>query len=52
MSKNLRYLDRAVTGSFIDPYIAKSVEYSLDREALRMIMGAGGLLAASQNGKM
>jgi protein TonB len=66
LSKNLRYPDRAVSaekqgsvivgfvidiyGNVIDPYIARSVEYSLDKEALRIIKGSGGWLAASQNG--
>jgi periplasmic protein TonB len=67
LSKNLRYPDRAVTaekqgnvivgfvidiyGNAIDPYIARSVEYSLDKEAIRIVKGSGSWLAASQNGQ-
>jgi protein TonB len=67
LSHNLQYPDRAVSaekqgqvtigfvidiyGNVMDPYIAQSVEYSLDKEALRIIKGSGGWLAASQNGR-
>jgi protein TonB len=67
LSHNLRYPDWAVTaekqglvtigfvidiyGNVIDPYIARSLEYSLDKEAMRIIMGSGGWLAASRNGQ-
>jgi protein TonB len=66
LSQNLRYPDRDVTaekqgevivgfvidiyGNAIDPYIARSVEYSLDKEAIRTVKGSGTWLAASLNG--
>ncbi len=65
--KNLHYPDRAVDnekqgevrtvfivdeqGNVIDPAISKSVEYSLDREALRMIRLSGKWEPAIKNGR-
>jgi protein TonB len=37
-------------GNVIDPYISRSVEYSLDEEALRIINGSGKWEPAFQNG--
>ncbi|HTB25496.1 MAG TPA: energy transducer TonB [Puia sp.] len=66
LMKNLKYPDRAVSGSIqgmvrvsfivdkdgyvISPFIAKSVEYSLDEEALRIIKDSGKWEPAFQNG--
>ena len=68
MSKNLKYPDRAVNGNIegevrilfivdkdggiLDPYVGKSVEYSLDEEALRIIRTSGKWVPAFQNGKI
>jgi protein TonB len=65
LSKNLKYPDRAVNGNIqgqvgivfvvdkagnvISPYIDKSVEYSLDEEALRIINNSGTWTPAFQN---
>ena len=66
LSKNQNYPERAVTkeiqgqvriyfmvdreGNIIDPYIQKSVEYSLDQEALRIIKNSGRWDPAQKNG--
>ncbi len=66
LNKTLKYPDRAVNGSiqgevrvaFIvdkegkieDPYIARSIEYSLDEEALRVVQSSGKWVPAFQNG--
>jgi periplasmic protein TonB len=39
-----------IYGNAIDPYIAKSVEFSLDEESIRIIKASGTWLAAIQNG--
>jgi protein TonB len=39
-----------IYGNAIDPYIAKSVEFSLDEESIRIIKSSGTWLAAIQNG--
>jgi periplasmic protein TonB len=39
-----------IYGNAIDPYIAKSVEFSLDEESIRIIKASGTWLAAMQNG--
>jgi protein TonB len=67
LSKNLQYPDRAIKGNIegtvsvgfitdkagnvIAPYIARSVEYSLDEEALKIIKGSGKWDPAFQNGQ-
>lgn len=67
LGKNFHYPDRAInnnvqgevrvqfivdtTGSVINPEINKSVEYSLDEEALRMIGLCGKWTSAVQNGR-
>jgi protein TonB len=67
LNKNLQYPDRAFKGNFegevrvafivdkdgkvFDPYIARSVEYSLDEESLRMVRQSGKWVPAFQNGK-
>ncbi len=67
LSKNLQYPERAIKGNIqgtvsvgfivdkignvIAPYIARSVEYSLDEEALKIIKGSGKWDPAFQNGK-
>lgn len=67
MSRNLRYPDRAVEaekqgqvvvrfivdkyGNVTDVSIARSLEYSLDKEAVRIIKESGTWLAASQDGQ-
>ena len=38
-----------IYGNAIDPYIARSVEFSLDEEAIRIIKASGTWLAAFQN---
>ena len=66
MLKNFKYPERAMKGNVqgqvsvrfvvdkagyvIDPYISASVEYSLDEEALRIVMGSGKWEPAFQNG--
>lgn len=66
INKNIRYPDRAMhaeikgnllvdfiidqEGNIIDSYIARSVEYSLDWEALRIIRSSGKWQPAFQNG--
>lgn len=66
LSKNLKYPERAVNGNIqgqvriifvvdkegnvINTSIARSVEYSLDDEALRMIKNSGKWIPAFQNG--
>ena len=66
IQKNLKYPERAMneniqgqvnvgfivdkSGNLIDPYIAASVEYSLDEEALRVINNSGKWDPAFQNG--
>ena len=68
LNKHLEYPDRAIKGkiegevrvAFIvdkdgkvfDPYIARSVEYSLDEESLKMIRQSGNWIPAFQNGKI
>ena len=67
MNKHLRYPDRAVSqktegevrvlfivdprGGILDPYIGKSVEYSLDQESLRIVRESGKWEPGFQNGK-
>jgi protein TonB len=67
LTKNLKYPDRAINGNYEgtvhitftvdtegqvhDPYISKSVEYSLDAESMRMIKKSGKWTPAFQNGK-
>jgi protein TonB len=64
--KNLKYPDRAVNGNIqgmvkvnfivdnagyvLDPHIVRSIEYSLDEEALRIILSSGKWEPAFQNG--
>ncbi len=66
LMKNLKYPDRAVSGNIqgmvrvsfivdkdgnvIDPTIARSVEYSVDEEALRIVKESGKWEPAFQNG--
>jgi protein TonB len=66
LKKNLQYPERAMnvntqgqvivhfvvdkSGNVIEPYIAGSVEYSLDEEALRIIKGSGKWEPSFQNG--
>jgi protein TonB len=68
LNKNIKYPERAVNNniegevrvSFIvdkegkvqDSYIARSVEYTLDDESLRMVRGSGKWVPAFQNGKV
>lgn len=68
LNKTVKYPDRAVNGSiqgevrvaFIvnkegvieDPYIARSIEYSLDEEALRVIRKSGKWVPGFQDGKV
>jgi len=68
IGKNIQYPDRAfkaniegnVRVAFIvdkegrveEPFIARSVEYSLDEESLRIIQGSGKWTPAFQNGKL
>jgi protein TonB len=68
LTKNLQYPERAMNsniegdvrvvfiidkqGNVADPYIAHSVEYSLDEEALRIIKESGKWSPAFQNGKI
>jgi len=68
LNKHIEYPDRAVKGkiegevrvAFIvdkegkvfDPYIARSVEYSLDEESLKMVRQSGKWIPAYQNGKI
>jgi protein TonB len=67
LNKNLKYPDRAISankdgdvsvvftvdteGQILDPYIARSVEYSLDEESLRIIKRSGKWTPGFQNGK-
>ncbi len=67
LTKNLKYPERAINadkqgsvrvlfmvdtdGQVIDPYIAKSVEISLDMESLRMIRSSGKWIPGFQNGR-
>lgn len=67
LNKNLKYPERAINlesegevrvlfivdkeGHTEMPYIARSIEYSLDEEALRIIRGSGKWVPAFQNGK-
>ncbi len=67
LTKNLKYPERAVNGNIegqvsvlfivdnsgnvIDPYISRSIEYSLDEEAIRIIKGSGKWEPAFQNGR-
>lgn len=67
LQKNLNYPDRAMkaefqgtvrvafivdaAGAVHDPFVAKSVEYSLDKETLRIINASGKWKPAFQNGK-
>jgi len=67
LTRNLKYPDRAINankegdvriafivdkeGHVLEPYIAKSVEYSLDEEALKIIRESGKWDPAFQNGK-
>ncbi len=67
LNKNLKYPDRAVNieaegivrisftidieGNVIEPFISKTVEYSLDNEALRIIKKTPKWIPAFQNGK-
>ena len=66
--KNLKYPERAMngnvqgqvsvrfivdkSGNVIDPYISKSVEYSLDEEGLRIVESSGKWDPAFQNGHL
>jgi protein TonB len=68
LNKNLKYPDRAVNfniegevrilfivnkeGEVKDPYVAKSVEYSLDGESLTIVEKSGKWEPGSQNGKL
>ena len=68
LSKNITYPERALNaniegevrvdfivgkeGEILEPYIAKSVEYSLDEESLRMIRESGKWIPAFQNGRV
>ncbi|HVY75862.1 MAG TPA: energy transducer TonB [Puia sp.] len=65
LAKSLHYPDRAISeeiqgtvrirfvvderGNVLEPLISKSVEYSLDREALRVVAGSGNWLPAIMN---
>lgn len=67
LQHNLQYPDRAATheiqgevrtyfiideqGNVLDPIVSRSVEYSLDRESLRIIMNSGKWEPASENGR-
>ncbi|MBS1933295.1 MAG: energy transducer TonB [Bacteroidetes bacterium] len=67
LNKNLKYPDRAVNGNYegivsiafivdkegnvIDPYVGKSVEYSLDNESLLIIKKSGKWIPAIQDGR-
>lgn len=66
LSENMRYPPRAEEqniqgtvqvgfvidkyGNVLDPFIARSLEFSVDEEAIRIIQGSGTWLAAFQNG--
>lgn len=66
LTKKLVYPERAINGNIqgqvrigfvvdkagvvIDPYIAKSVEYSMDEEALKIVRNSGKWVPAFQNG--
>ncbi len=66
LNENLRYPPRALEqniqgtvqvgfvidkyGNVLDPYIARSLEFSVDEEAIRIVKGSGTWLAAYQNG--
>jgi len=67
LTKNLKYPERAVNskiegdvrvafivdtaGHVQDPYIAKSVEYSIDEESIRIVRESGKWIPAFQHGK-
>jgi periplasmic protein TonB len=67
LQKNLRYPDRALRneshgfvvvsfiidteGNVIDPYISRSVEYSLDMESLQLIIKSGKWVPANHNSR-
>lgn len=68
VNKNIKYPDRAVNaniegvvriafivgkdGLVLEPYVSKSVEYSLDEESLRIVRGSGKWTPAVQFGKI
>jgi protein TonB len=68
VNRNIKYPDRAVNGKIegvvrivfivgkqgevLEPYVGKSVEYSLDEESLRIVRGSGKWTPAVQFGKV